>query len=100
MALGYSRRQNSWCGYYAGSSACFPRGLRDKRSGKDSSSRVLLTSHTHLIFAGSRENEFQMRVEGASPMEISDSGNGILTTVRETRRARVETLVELGLGKA
>jgi imidazolonepropionase len=53
--------------------------------------------HTHLIFAGSRENEFQMRVEGASPMEISDSGNGILTTVRETRRARVETLVELGL---
>jgi imidazolonepropionase len=53
--------------------------------------------HTHLVFAGSREDEFQMRVEGASSTEISDSGGGILTTVKETRRARVETLVELGL---
>jgi imidazolonepropionase len=53
--------------------------------------------HTHLVFAGSREDEFQMRVEGASSMEISDSGDGIFTTVKETRRARVETLVELGL---
>jgi len=53
--------------------------------------------HTHLVFAGSREDEFQMRVEGASDMEISDSGSGILTTVKETRRARVEALVELGL---
>lgn len=53
--------------------------------------------HTHLVFAGSREDEFQMRVEGASNMEISDSGSGILTTVRDTRRARVETLVDLGL---
>ena len=53
--------------------------------------------HTHLVFAGSREDEFQMRVEGASIMEISDSGGGILTTVKETRRARVEALVDLGL---
>ncbi len=53
--------------------------------------------HTHLIFAGSREDEFQMRAEGASSREISDSGGGVLTTVKETRRARVETLVESGL---
>ncbi len=53
--------------------------------------------HTHLVFAGSREDEFQMRVEGASSIEISDSGDDIFTTVKETRRARVETLVELGL---
>jgi imidazolonepropionase len=53
--------------------------------------------HTHLVFAGSREDEFQMRVEGASYMEILSSGGGLLKTVRETRRARVEKLVDLGL---
>ena len=53
--------------------------------------------HTHLIFAGSREEEFQMRLEGVSYMELLNSGSGILKTVKETRRARVEKLVELGL---
>jgi imidazolonepropionase len=53
--------------------------------------------HTHLLFAGSREDEFQMRVEGASSMEILGSGCGILKTVKETRKARVEKLVDLGL---
>ncbi|MGD0495670.1 MAG: imidazolonepropionase [Candidatus Bathyarchaeia archaeon] len=52
--------------------------------------------HTHLVFAGSREDEFQMRVEGAPYMEILDAGGGILKTVRETRRASVEKLVENG----
>jgi imidazolonepropionase len=52
--------------------------------------------HTHLVFAGSREDEFQMRVEGAAYMEILDAGGGILKTVRETRRASAEKLVENG----
>jgi imidazolonepropionase len=50
--------------------------------------------HTHLVFAGSREDEFQMRVEGASHLEILDRGDGILKTVKETRRASVEKLVD------
>ena len=53
--------------------------------------------HTHLVFAGSREDEFQMRLEGVSYMELLGSGGGILKTVKETRRARVERLVDLGL---
>jgi len=53
--------------------------------------------HTHLVFAGSRENEFQMRVEGASYMEILNAGGGILKTVRETRKASIEKLVEFCL---
>ncbi|MEM3696855.1 MAG: imidazolonepropionase [Candidatus Bathyarchaeia archaeon] len=53
--------------------------------------------HTHLVFAGFREDEFQMRVEGASYMEILSSGGGILKTVRETRKASVEKLVDSGL---
>lgn len=52
--------------------------------------------HTHLIFVGSREDEFQMRVEGAYYLEILSAGGGILKTVRETRRASVEKLAEAG----
>lgn len=52
--------------------------------------------HTHLIFAGSREDEFQMRVEGAYYLEILSAGGGILKTVRDTRKASVEKLADLG----
>ena len=53
--------------------------------------------HTHLVFAGSREDEFQMRVEGASYMEILKAGGGILKTVRETRKASLDELLGFGL---
>jgi imidazolonepropionase len=53
--------------------------------------------HTHLVFAGSLEDEFQLRVEGASCMELLGSGGGILKIVKETRRAGTEKLVDLGL---
>ena len=52
--------------------------------------------HTHLVFAGSREDEFQLRMTGASYMEILEAGGGILRTVRETRKASFEKLVEHG----
>jgi len=48
--------------------------------------------HTHLVFAGSRENEFELRIEGASYMEILQKGGGILQTVMETRKASQEEL--------
>jgi len=50
--------------------------------------------HTHLVFAGSREEEFEMRLKGATYMEIHRRGGGILETVRETRRASERELVE------
>jgi imidazolonepropionase len=53
--------------------------------------------HTHLVFAGAREDEFQMRVEGAYYMVILSSGGGILKTVRETRKASLEKLVDSSL---
>jgi imidazolonepropionase len=53
--------------------------------------------HVHLVFAGSREDEFQMRVEGAYYMMILSSGGGILKTVKETRKASTEKLADLGL---
>ncbi|MEM2102987.1 MAG: imidazolonepropionase [Candidatus Bathyarchaeia archaeon] len=50
--------------------------------------------HTHLVFAGSREKEFELRIKGASYLEILKRGVGILQTVRETRKASLSQLVE------
>ncbi len=55
----------------------------------------LIDPHTHLIFAGSRENEFEMRIKGVSYIEIAEKGGGILSTVEATRRASFEELLSL-----
>lgn len=52
--------------------------------------------HTHLIWAGDRAHEFEQRLSGVPYLEILEAGGGILSTVRETRRATVEELVESG----
>jgi imidazolonepropionase len=44
-------------------------------------------SHTHTVFAGSRENEFAMRAEGKSYQQIAEAGGGILSTMHATRAA-------------
>ncbi len=49
--------------------------------------------HTHLPWVGDRANEFELRVAGASYMEIMAAGGGIMSTVRQTRAADLETLV-------
>src|SRR5436309_538530 len=54
-------------------------------------------SHTHAIFAGSREAEYALRARGASYQEIAAAGGGILSTVRATRAASRDDLVELAL---
>ncbi|MBF8964511.1 imidazolonepropionase [Pontibacter sp. FD36] len=55
----------------------------------------LVDSHTHICFAGSRANDYAMRVAGKSYLEIARSGGGILDSVRKTREASVVELVEL-----
>lgn len=56
----------------------------------------LIDCHTHLIFAGSREQELEMRLSGMSYMDILRSGGGILKTMYATREASKERLVEEG----
>ncbi|EEX92210.1 imidazolonepropionase [Vibrio orientalis CIP 102891 = ATCC 33934] len=53
--------------------------------------------HTHLIFAGSRADEFEQRLNGVPYQEIAKQGGGILSTVRATRQASEEQLTELAL---
>ncbi len=50
--------------------------------------------HTHAIWAGDRATEFEMRLQGASYLEIMAAGGGILSTVRATREASLERLIE------
>lgn len=51
--------------------------------------------HTHLVYAGSRANEFEMRLKGASYQQIANAGGGIKSTVAATRAASAEQLFVL-----
>lgn len=57
----------------------------------------LIDCHTHVVFAGDRAQEFEMRLNGASYEDIARAGGGILSTVTATREASVEELVETAL---
>src|SRR5512139_478078 len=48
--------------------------------------------HTHLIWAGERAAEFELRLQGKTYLEILAAGGGILSTVRQTRAASLEAL--------
>jgi imidazolonepropionase len=49
--------------------------------------------HTHVIWGGDRAKEYEMRLEGAKYLDILAAGGGILSTVRATRTASIETLI-------
>ena len=53
--------------------------------------------HTHLPWFGDRANEFEMRLAGATYMDIMNAGGGIMSTVRQTRSATVDDLVQNNL---
>jgi imidazolonepropionase len=50
--------------------------------------------HTHLMWVGDRAGEFEMRLEGKSYLEILSAGGGILSTVRLTRQASIQQLLD------
>jgi imidazolonepropionase len=51
-------------------------------------------AHTHVVFAGDRVDEFELRLQGATYLEIMAAGGGIMSTVRATRAASEEQLAE------
>jgi imidazolonepropionase len=54
----------------------------------------LVDCHTHLVFGGDRLDEFEMKIQGAPYMEILANGGGILSTMRATRQASLEELIQ------
>lgn len=57
----------------------------------------LIDCHTHLVYAGNRAYEFQLRMEGATYTEIAQRGGGIQSTVSKTRAASEEELLQAAL---
>ncbi len=58
---------------------------------------ALIDCHTHIVHAGDRAREFEMRLNGASYEEVARAGGGILSTVRATRAASEAALVAAAL---
>ena len=58
---------------------------------------ALIDCHTHLVYAGSRAREFELRLEGASYETLAREGGGILSTVRATREASEDELLRQSL---
>lgn len=66
----------------------------------DAGGRIVLPgfvdAHTHPVFAGTRVDEFEQRIAGASYQEIAARGGGIQSTVNRTRAASLDELVAAG----
>jgi imidazolonepropionase len=60
----------------------------------------LIDCHSHIVFGGNRAVEFEMRLNGATYEEVARAGGGILSTVRATRAASEEALLEQALARA
>ncbi len=58
---------------------------------------ALIDCHTHIVHGGNRANEFEMRLKGATYEEVARAGGGIISTVKATRNATVDELVEWAL---
>jgi imidazolonepropionase len=60
----------------------------------------LVDAHTHLVYAGDRAAEFELRLQGATYEEIARAGGGIRSTVAATRAAGEEALFQLAMPRA
>jgi imidazolonepropionase len=82
---------------YAGSEAEMPAALRAESEQIDCEGRWitpgLIDCHTHLVHAGNRANEFEMRLAGATYEEVARAGGGIVSSVKALRAASEEQLV-------
>jgi len=98
QALAISAGKISWCG----AQAALPAGYKKTARIIEECQQRLITPafidcHTHLVYAGNRADEFELRLKGASYVEIARNGGGILSTVRQTRAASAEELLAQSL---
>lgn len=84
---------------YAGAEVESPSFISEETIGCDGRwiTPGLIDCHTHLIHGGDRAAEFEQRLKGASYEEIAKAGGGIVSTMRATRAASEDALVEAAL---
>lgn len=76
--------------YWVGPMDALPPGMKPDEQHNCAGALItpgLIDCHTHLVFAGNRAHEFEMRLNGASYEDIARAGGGIFSTVRRTREA-------------
>ncbi len=82
---------------FAGPEADLPASLRGIGDARDCGGRWitpgLIDCHTHLVYAGNRAHEFELRLQGASYEQIARAGGGIASTVQAVRAAGADTLL-------
>ncbi|MGN6538597.1 MAG: imidazolonepropionase [Mesorhizobium sp.] len=82
---------------YAGAEADLPASLRTGAETVDVEGRLitpgLIDCHTHLVYAGNRAHEFELRLKGASYEEVARAGGGIVSSVKALRAASEDDLV-------
>jgi imidazolonepropionase len=83
---------------WVGRAVDFNFGLYDDVEIFDATGKVVMPgfvdSHTHLVFAGTREDEFNLRIKGFTYQQIAEMGGGIVKTVEMTRKADKKQLFE------
>ncbi|RWN96318.1 imidazolonepropionase [Mesorhizobium sp.] len=86
---------------YAGPGADMPAAFSQNAENVDCEGRWitpgLIDCHTHLIHAGNRANEFEMRLAGATYEEVTRAGGGIVSSVKALRAASQQELVAQSL---
>jgi imidazolonepropionase len=83
---------------WIGPSSRAPTTMRETQEIDVSGKTILpgfVDSHTHLVFSGTREKEFEQRIEGRSYQEIAAAGGGILATVQSVRASSRQELIDL-----
>lgn len=60
---------------------------------------ALIDCHTHIVYASDRAKEFEMRLEGASYEDVARAGGGIISTVKATREATIDELIQQALAR-
>ncbi len=77
-----------------------PRQVATEDAGGALLTPGLIDCHTHLVWAGCRHREFELRLTGASYADIARAGGGILATVAATRAAAQDELLRLATTRA
>ncbi|MDP4892273.1 imidazolonepropionase [Cypionkella sp.] len=89
----------AWIGALAALPARFANAARHDLGGR-LVTPALIDCHSHIVFAGDRAAEFELRLNGASYAEVAQAGGGILSTVRATRAASEAELLAASLARA